>query len=49
MEEVYSNENLILSEQQTNNATAFNIIGTESTKAWIRGVSEIKLTRMNWS
>lgn len=47
MEEVYSNENLILNEQQTNNATAFNIVGAESTKAWIRGVSEIKLTRMN--
>ena len=47
MEEVYSNANLIISQQKTGNNSVFNIVGAKSSKAWIRGVSEIKLTKMN--
>ena len=47
IEEAYSNANLIISQQKTGNNSVFNIVGAKSSKAWIRGVSEIKLTKMN--
>ena len=47
MEEVYSNANLIISQQKTGKNSVFNIVGAKSSKAWIRGVSEIKLTKVN--
>lgn len=47
MDEVYSNEDLIISQQKSGDNTVFNIVGAKSSKAWIRGVSEIKLTKMS--
>jgi ABC-type thiamin/hydroxymethylpyrimidine transport system permease subunit len=47
MDEVYSNVNLIVSQQSSGNNSVFNIVGAKSSKAWIRGVNEIKLTKMN--
>jgi ABC-type thiamin/hydroxymethylpyrimidine transport system permease subunit len=47
MEEVYSNSDLIISQQKAGNNSVFNIVGAQSSKAWIRGVSEIKVTKMN--
>jgi ABC-type thiamin/hydroxymethylpyrimidine transport system permease subunit len=44
MDEVYSNANLIISQQKAGNNSVFNIVGAKSSKAWIRGVSEVKIT-----
>jgi ABC-type thiamin/hydroxymethylpyrimidine transport system permease subunit len=44
LEEIYSNVDLILSPQNINNLITMNIIGADSQKAWIRGVSEFIVT-----
>jgi hypothetical protein len=41
LEEVAENENLILSEQKAGGATVYNVVGAESTKAWVRGVKKM--------
>ena len=47
MDEIYSNENLIISQQKSGNNIVFNIVGPKSSKAWLRGLIEIKLTKIN--
>ncbi len=47
LQEVFSNPNLILSQQESGEKSTFNIVGANSSKAWIRGVREIKVTRIN--
>jgi ABC-type thiamin/hydroxymethylpyrimidine transport system permease subunit len=44
LEEVFSNEELILSSQNISNLVTMNVIGASNQKAWIRGVSELIVT-----
>ena len=43
--EVLGNDHLILAVQDEENNTSYNIVGAESTKAWVRGVSELILMK----
>ncbi len=41
MEEVNTNKNLLLTAQASDGKSVFNIVGAQSSKAWVRGVSRI--------
>jgi len=43
--EAFRNDHLILSVQNEEINTSYNIVGAESTKAWVRGVSELILMK----
>jgi energy-coupling factor transport system substrate-specific component len=43
--EVLENDHLILTARNEENNTSYNIVGAESTKAWVRGVSELILVK----
>ena len=43
LDEVYTNRNLILSDQMAGNKTSYSIVGAISSKAWVRGVSGISV------
>jgi ABC-type thiamin/hydroxymethylpyrimidine transport system permease subunit len=47
MEEVYSNNNLIITQEKAGSNALFNIVGALSSKAWVRGINEIKLIKIN--
>lgn len=47
IEEIYSNENLILTSQEVGKTVIVNVVGAISQKAWIRGVSELIVTDKN--
>ena len=43
LEEVYTNPNLIISEQKVGDQVVYNIVGANSSKAWVRGVKEMRV------
>ena len=43
MEEIKTNENLLLVSQESDGESVFNIVGAASTKAWVRGVNRIAI------
>lgn len=47
MQEVYENPELILSIQDVGGKKSFNIVGAESSKAWVRGAVELKVIATN--
>jgi hypothetical protein len=42
-DEILSNPDLILTDQEVGGQTVYNIVGAKSTKAWVRGVSQMKV------
>ncbi len=43
LDEVFDNPNLILSSQKAGKQMLYNVVGANSSKAWVRGVSELKI------
>lgn len=43
IDEIFSNPNLILTSQEVGGHTLYNIVGAQSSKAWVRGVRTMKV------
>jgi len=47
LEEIYENPHLILAVQDVGGNISYNIVGAKSSKAWVRGVNELKVIASN--
>lgn len=43
LDEVFSNPNLLLSAQEIGDRTIYSIVGAQSSKAWVRGVNDMRI------